>query len=73
VRSRYHKIYGGDDVPMPVEAIAEGLLGLSVHGVALDERRAGSRGRRGTSRPLGVSGDATHWRLYRFGLTERPG
>ena len=36
MRSRYHELYGGDELPVPVEAIAEDLLGLSVREVPLD-------------------------------------
>src|SRR5215210_320546 len=31
LRARYHERYAGREVPVPVEAIAEDLLGLSVH------------------------------------------
>jgi hypothetical protein len=35
-RTRYHARYGGEEIPVPVEAIAEDLLGLSVREVPLD-------------------------------------
>jgi hypothetical protein len=36
VRFRYHELYGGEVLPVPVEAIAEDLLGLSVRELPLD-------------------------------------
>jgi IrrE N-terminal-like domain len=36
LRTRYHALYGGEEIPVPVEAIAEDLLGLSVREVPLD-------------------------------------
>lgn len=30
LRERYHAVYGGDELPVPVESIAEDLLGLAV-------------------------------------------
>jgi Zn-dependent peptidase ImmA (M78 family) len=36
LRSRYHAFYGGEELPVPVEAIAEDLLGLRVRDVMLD-------------------------------------
>ena len=36
LRARYHKLYAADDLPVPVEAIAEDLLGLYVEEADLD-------------------------------------
>src|SRR4051812_18315801 len=36
LRTRYVAAFGGDEVPVPVEAIAEDLLGLHVEHVELD-------------------------------------
>jgi Zn-dependent peptidase ImmA (M78 family) len=36
LRSRYLAVYGGEEFPVPVEAIAEDLLGLRVREVPLD-------------------------------------
>lgn len=36
VRARYHDLYGGDELPVPVESIAEDLLGLDVQEVELN-------------------------------------
>ena len=36
LRFRYHELYGGDELPVPIEAMAEDLLGLSVREVPLD-------------------------------------
>lgn len=36
LRARYHALYGGEEIPVPVEAIAEDLLGLSVREIPLD-------------------------------------
>ena len=36
LRERYHTLFGGDELPVPVEAIAEDLLGLIVEEAALD-------------------------------------
>ena len=36
LRARYRELFGGDDVPAPVEAIAEDLLGLLVEERELD-------------------------------------
>ena len=36
LRARYHELYAADDLPVPVEAIAEDLLGLYVEEVDLD-------------------------------------
>ena len=30
LRERYHAVFGGDELPVPVESIAEDLLGLAV-------------------------------------------
>jgi hypothetical protein len=35
LRALYHAIYGGEEIAVPVEAIAEDLLGLGVHEVPL--------------------------------------
>jgi Zn-dependent peptidase ImmA (M78 family) len=37
LRARYHELYEADELPVPVEAIAEDLLGLYVEEVALDD------------------------------------
>jgi Zn-dependent peptidase ImmA (M78 family) len=37
VRTRYHELYGGEELPVPVETIAEDLLGLSVHELPIDD------------------------------------
>ena len=31
LRRRYHELFGGEELPVPVEAIAEDLLGLSIN------------------------------------------
>jgi hypothetical protein len=31
VRRRYHELFGGEELPVPVESIAEDLLGLSIN------------------------------------------
>ena len=31
LRERYHALFGGDEIPVPVESIAADLLGLAVH------------------------------------------
>jgi Zn-dependent peptidase ImmA (M78 family) len=36
LRSRYHRLFGGDELPVPVESIAEDLLGLAIHREDLD-------------------------------------
>src|SRR5437588_8212948 len=36
LRKRYHAVFGGDELPVPVDAIAEDLLGLSVGEEELD-------------------------------------
>jgi IrrE N-terminal-like domain len=36
LRSRYHELYGGGKLPVPVEAIAEDMLGLSVREVPIE-------------------------------------
>ena len=36
LRARYHELFGGEELPVPVESIAEDLLGLAIHEVALD-------------------------------------
>jgi Zn-dependent peptidase ImmA (M78 family) len=36
LRERYHAVFGGDELPVPVDAIAEDLLGLSVGEADLD-------------------------------------
>ena len=36
LRARYHQLYAADDLPVPVQAIAEDLLGLLVEEVPLD-------------------------------------
>jgi hypothetical protein len=36
LRERYHAVFGGDELPVPVDAIAEDLLGLSVGEEELD-------------------------------------
>jgi Zn-dependent peptidase ImmA (M78 family) len=36
LRARYHELYEADELPVPVEAIAEDLLGLYVEEVDLD-------------------------------------
>lgn len=36
LRQRYHELFSGDDLPVPVESIAEDLLGLSVAEFSLD-------------------------------------
>ncbi len=33
---RYHRLFGGDELPVPVESIAEDLLGLHVEESELD-------------------------------------
>src|SRR6266545_3087502 len=33
LRTRYHKLFGGMELPVPVESIAEDLLGLSIGNV----------------------------------------
>lgn len=30
LRRRYHELFGGEELPVPVESIAEDLLGLSI-------------------------------------------
>ena len=30
LRARYARVFGGDEIPVPVESIAEGLLGLRI-------------------------------------------
>jgi Zn-dependent peptidase ImmA (M78 family) len=36
LRARYHELFGGKELPVPVQAIAEDLLGLSIHERELD-------------------------------------
>ncbi len=36
LRERYHAAFGGDELPVPVESIAEDLLGLAVEARELD-------------------------------------
>ena len=36
LREEYHAVYGGDELPVPVESIAEDLLGLAVEARDLD-------------------------------------
>ena len=36
LRERYHAVFGGDELPVPVESIAEDLLGLAVEARELD-------------------------------------
>jgi IrrE N-terminal-like domain len=31
LRARYHELFGGEELPVPVESIAEDLLGLTIH------------------------------------------
>ena len=40
VRERYLDLYGGEGLPVPVEAIAEDLLGLGVPGLSLADMRS---------------------------------
>jgi Zn-dependent peptidase ImmA (M78 family) len=36
LRRRYHEFFGGEELPVPVELIAEDLLGLAIHEGSLD-------------------------------------
>src|SRR5262249_24490499 len=36
LRLRYHALFGGEELPVPVESIAEDLLGLAIHEQELD-------------------------------------
>jgi Zn-dependent peptidase ImmA (M78 family) len=37
LRRRYRELFGGDKLPVPVESIAEDLLGLAIHEKELDD------------------------------------
>jgi IrrE N-terminal-like domain len=36
LRARYHELFGGEELPVPVESIAEDLLGIAIHEEELD-------------------------------------
>ncbi len=40
LRAHFHALFGGEELPVPVEAIAEDLLGLSVEEAGLGIRVA---------------------------------
>jgi Zn-dependent peptidase ImmA (M78 family) len=37
LRRRYHELFGGEELPVPVESIAEDLLGLAIHEQELND------------------------------------